>query len=559
MSATAIPAVTETGQPILILKEGTTRARGRDAQHNNIMAARIIAEIVKSSLGPKGMDKMLVDTFGDVTITNDGATILDEMDVQHPAAKMMVEVAKTQDKEVGDGTTTAVVLAGELLAKAEDLIAKEIHPVIIIDGYRRAAEEALKYLDEIAVPVDPTDKEMLRKVAMTALASKFVAEARDYLANLAVEAILQVAEKVNGEWKIDIDDVKIQKKAGGSISDTQMVKGIVLDKEVVHPGMPKRVEKAKIALLECALEVKKTEFDAKLHIEDPEQMKAFIDEENRMLRDMVEKLASTGANVVMCQKGIDDVAQHFLAKKGILACRRIKSSDIEKIAKATGAKIVSKIEDLTPDDLGEAEVVEEKKVGDEKMTFIEGCKNPKAVTILLRGGAERVVDEAERSLHDALCVIRDVIKEPKLLAGGGAPEVEVVRRLRKWAESLSGREQLAALAFAEALESIPMTLAENAGLDPIDMIVELRSKHDKGELWAGIDMEAGKVADMWERAIFEPVMVKKQVVKSVTEAATMILKIDDVIAAAKLETKEPSKTGEGEEGEEAGGGKTEFD
>jgi thermosome len=524
------------GVPVLILKEGSSRSRGREAQHTNIMAARIIAETVKSSLGPKGMDKMLVDSFGDVTITSDGRTILDEMDVQHPAAKMMVEVAKTQDNEAGDGTTTAVILAGELLAKAEELIGKNIHPTIIIDGYKKASEKALEVLEKIAIPVNLNSPEYLKKTAMTSMASKLVAEHREYLADLAVKAILQVAEKEDGKYKADVDDVKVEKKPGESIRDTMLINGIVLDKEVVHSGMPKRVENAKIALLDCPLEIEKTEFDAKINIESPEQMDAFLKQEEAMLKDMVEKLAAVDANVVLCQKGIDDMAQHFLARKGILAVRRIKKSDMEKLAKATGGKIITNLDDMSPADLGYASLVEERKIGDDKMTFVEGCKHPRAVTILIRGATERIVDEAERSVHDALCVVRDIVEEPKVLAGGGAPELEIARALKKYAETLPGREQLAVKSFAEALEAIPATLTENAGLDPIDILSELRAKHEKGETWTGIEVHSGKVQDMREAGVFEPISVKKQVVKSATEAASMILKIDDVIAAGKAKT-----------------------
>ena len=535
------------GVPVLILKEGSSRSRGREAQHANIMAARIVAEAVKTSLGPKGMDKMLVDSFGDVTITSDGRTILDEMDVQHPAAKMMVEVAKTQDNEVGDGTTTVVVLSGELLGKAEELIEKNVHPTIIIDGYKKAAEKALEALDQIAIKIDPTDKEFLMKVAMTSMASKLVAEHREYLAKLAVDAILQVAEKTEEGYRVDVDDVKVEKKPGESITDTKLIRGIVIDKEVVHPGMPKRVENAKIALLNCPLEIEKTEFDAKINIESPEQMEAFLKEEERMLQEMVDKISVVGANVVICQKGIDDAAQHFLARKGILAVRRVKKSDMEKLSKATGGRIITSLDDMAEADLGYAELVEERKIGDDKMVFIEGCKNPKSVTILIRGGTERVIDEAERSLHDALCVVRDVVEEPKVVAGGGAPEIEVARILRDYAEGLPGREQLAVMNFAEALESIPVTLAENAGLDPIDILSELRARHDKGEKWAGVGVHQGKVINTYELNVIEPVSVKKQVIKSATEAATMILKIDDVIAAAKMK---PPKMPKGPEGAE---------
>ena len=522
------------GIPVLILKEGSTRTRGREAQHNNIMAARIIAEAVKSSLGPKGMDKMLVDSLGDVTITSDGKTILDEIDVEHPAAKMMVEVAKTQDDEVGDGTTTSVVVAGELLTRAEELLEKNVHPTIIIDGYRKAADKALEVLEKIAIPVDPTDREALKKVAMTAMASKLVSENKEQLAEIAVDAVLHVARKVGDEYRVDLDDIMVEKKPGESITETKLIKGIVLDKEVVHSGMPKRVENAKIALLNCPLEVEKTEFDAKIHIESPEEMEAFLKEEENMLKDMVEKIAATGANVVICQKGIDDMAQHFLARKGILAVRRAKKSDMEKLSKATGGRIVTNIDDLKAEDLGIAELVEERKIGDDKMVFIEGCKNPRSVAILVRGGTERIVDEAERSIHDALCVVRDVVQEPKILAGGGAPEIEIAKYLREYAESLPGREQLAAQSFAEAIEVVPTTLAENAGLDPIDIISDLRAAHGRGEIWAGVDVFEGKANDMKKLEVYEPLAVKKQVIKSATEAATMILKIDDVIAAGKM-------------------------
>ncbi|MEM2111735.1 MAG: thermosome subunit beta, partial [Candidatus Bathyarchaeia archaeon] len=500
------------GIPVLILKEGSTRSRGREAQRNNIMAARIIAEAVKSSLGPKGMDKMLVDSLGDVTITNDGKTILDEMDVEHPAAKMMVEVAKTQDAEVGDGTTSAVVVAGELLTKAEELLNKNVHPTVIIDGYRKAAEKTLETLEKIAISVSPKDKDYLKKIAMTSMITKLISENREALADIAVDAVLHVAQKVGDGYRVDLDDIMVEKKPGESITETKLIKGIVLDKEVVHPGMPKRVENAKIALLDCALEVEKTEFDAKINIESPEQMEAFLHEEENMLRNMVEKIAATGANVVICQKGIDDMAQHFLARKGILAVRRAKKSDVEKLAKATGGKVVTSLEDLTKEDLGYAELVEERKIGDDKMTFIEGCRNPRSVAILIRGGTERIVDEAERSVHDALCVVRDVVQDPKIMAGGGAPEEEVAKVLREYANSLPGREQLAVQSFAEAIEIVPTTLAENAGLDPIDIISDLRARHEKGETWAGIDVLEGKVEDMRKLEVYEPLAVKKQTI-----------------------------------------------
>jgi thermosome len=534
------------GQPVLLLKEGTSRTVGRDALRANIMAARILAETVRTSLGPKGMDKMLVDSFGDITITNDGATILKEMDVQHPAAKMMVEISKAQDDEVGDGTTTAVVLAGELLKQAEELLLQDIHPTIIMEGYKKGMEKAMEILDEIAEKVDPLDKEMLRKVGKTTLASKaLVIAALEKLIDIAIEAMLQVAEIKDGKMIADVDDVKIEKKEGGTLSDTTLVYGIVLDKEVVHPGMPKRVEKAKIALLNCPLEIEKTEISAKINITSPQQMRAFLDQETEILRKMVDKIRSVGANVVFCQKGIDDVAQHFLAKYGILAARRIKESDMAKLAKATKAKIVTSIDDITEEDLGYAELVEERRVGEDKMIFVEGCKNPKSVSILIRGGSKHIMDEAERSFHDILCVIRNILQEPKVVAGGGAVEIEIAQRIRKWAKTLKGKEQLAALRFADAVEAIPVTLAENAGLDPVDILVELKARHDKGEKWAGVDVIQGKVSNTWELGIIEPLIVKKQIIKSATEAAIMILRIDDVIAAAPPSA-EKEKKGEKE-------------
>jgi len=534
MSVTqAIPVMTDSGQLVLILRKGTTQTRGKEAQRNNITAAKVVAEIMRTSLGPRGMDKMLVSSFGDATITNDGVTILKEMEVQHPAAKMMVEVAKVTDQEVGDGTTSVVILAGALLDRAEKLIDKNIHSTTIVDGYSKAAERALSICDKIAIEVDPTDRGMLRKVAMTAMASKMVSENREFLANLAVDAVLQVAKKQDGKYKVEIDDIKVEKKPGGSITDTKLIQGVALDKEVVHAGMPKVVKNAKVALLNVPIEIEKTEFDAKLNIETPEQMKAFMDEETKMIREMVEKIASTGANVVVCQKGIDDMAQYLLAKKGIYAVRRVKESDMEKLAKAAGSKMIMNLDMVSPTDLGEAETVEERKLGEDKWTFVEGCKNPGSVTLLVRGGTERVVDEAERSVKDALCSVRDVVQTPKVVAGGGAVEFEAATQLRSWAQTLSGREQLAALEFADAMESIPLTLAENAGLDPLDIQVELRSKHEKGGKWAGVDIFEGKVKDMSKLDVYEPLAVKEQIIKSAGEAASMILRIDDIIAVAK--------------------------
>ncbi len=525
------------GVPVLVMKEGSNRSRGREAQHSNIMAAKVVAESVRSALGPKGMDKMLVDSFGDVTITSDGRTILDEMDVQHPAAKMLVEVAKTQDKEAGDGTTSAVIIAGELLSRAEELIDKDIHPTVIIDGYRKAADKALETLEKIAITIDLKSTEYLKKTAATSMGSKIVAEYKDYLADLAVKAMLAVAEKqADGTYKADVDDVKVEKKTGESLKDTSLISGVVLDKEIVHSGMPKRLEKAKIALLEASLENEKPEMDAKISIESPDQIEAFLKQEETMLKDMVEKVLSSGANVVVCQKGIDDLAQHFLARKGVIAIRRAKKSDMEKLARATGGKIVSNIDALTASDLGYAALVEERRTGDDKMTYVEGCKNPKSVTLLIRGGTQRMTAEAERSIHDGLCVVRDLIEDPKVVAGGSAPEMEMASVLKKYAQTVQGREQLAITVFAECLEAIATTLAENAGLDPVDILSELRTRHQKGETWAGIDVLAGKIEDMTKINVFEPLAVKKQIIKSANEAATMILKIDDVISSSKMKT-----------------------
>jgi thermosome len=547
MSTTAIPAVTSTGQPVLILKEGTAQTRGREAQRNNILAAKLVGEIVRSSLGPRGMDKMLVDSLGDVTVTNDGATILKEIDVQHPAAKAMVEISKATDNEVGDGTTSAVVLAGALLEKAEELLDKNVHPTVIVDGYKKAAEKAKEILSSIAIKVDPKDREWLNKIARTSMATKLVSSEGKYLATLVVDALLLVAEEQNGKLKVDIDDVKVEKKPGGSITDSKLIQGIVLDKEVVHSGMPKRVTNAKIALLNCPLEIEKTEFDAKININNPEQIKMFLDEENRMLREMVEKIASTGANVVICQKGIDDIAQHYLAKAGILAVRRAKESDMAKLARATGGRIVTNLEDLSPNDLGYAELVEERRIEEDKWVFVEGCKNPKAVTIFLRGGTQRIVDECERSVHDALCVVRDVMHKPYIVVGAGAPEAEVASKLFDWAQTLSGREQLAVQKFAEAVESIPLALAENAGMDPIDTLVELRARHSKGEKTVGVNALEGKIEDATKFEVYEPLAVKEQVLAAATEAATMILRIDDIIAASRMK-ETPPKGGGGEAG-----------
>ncbi len=516
------------------MREGSERSKGKDALRSNVMAAKTIAEAIKSSLGPKGMDKMLVDSSGDVIITSDGRTILDKMDIDHPAAKMMVEVAKTQDAEVGDGTTTSVIVAGELLGKAEDLINKGIHPILIVEGYSKAADKALETLEKIAFSVKPTGKEFLMKIAATSMASKLVATNKEQLAEIVVKAVLHVARKVGENYTVDLDDIMVEKKPGESMTETKLIEGLVLDKEVVHSDMPKRVEKARIALLESALEIEKTEFDAKINIERPEQMQSFIHEEENMLKTMVEKIVTSSANVVMCQKGIDDLVKHFLARKGVLAVQRVKESDMKKLSKATGGKIVNNIDSLLKSDLGFAEIVEERKIGNDKMIFIEGCKNPHAVAILIRGADKRFVDEAERSLHDALCVVRDVVQEPKIVAGGGAPEMEIARALRSYAETLPGREQLAIRSFGEAMEIVPLTLGENAGLDPIDLLLELRTRHEKGEKWAGVNVLEGKIKDMEDLEVYEPLAVKKQTIKSANEAATMILRIDDVIASGKM-------------------------
>ncbi len=518
------------GQPVLILREGTSESKGRDAQRNNIMAAKLISEVVRSSLGPRGMDKMLVDSLGDVTITNDGATMLKEIDVQHPAAKMMVEISKATDNEVGDGTTSAVIIAGALLEKAEELVSKEVHPTVIVDGYQKAAEKAQQVLEEMAEKISPDSKTDLLKVATTSMMTKLVSEDAPYLAELVVDAVRQVAEPTDGVYKVDIDNIKVEKKPGGSLLDTKMISGIALDKEVVHSGMPKSVENAKIALVNSPLEIEKTEFSAEIRISDPTQMQKFLDEESSMLKGMVEKVKESGANVLICQKGIDDLAQHFLAKNGILAVRRVKESDMTKLSKATGARMVTNLDDLTAKDLGSAKLVEERKIEEDKWVFVEGCKNPKAVTLLIRGGSQRVVDEAERALHDAIMVTKDVVEHPAIVAGGGAPEAETSYRVREWAQKLSGREQLAALKYADAVESITMVLAENAGMDPIDTQVDLRARHGKGEKWFGVDATTGKVTNMWTRSVIEPLVVKTQILKAATEVACMILRIDDVIA-----------------------------
>ena len=516
--------------PVLVLKESALQEKGRDAQKNNIAAAKLVAELVKSSLGPRGLDKMLVYSLGDVTITNDGATILKEIDAQHPTAKMMVEISKTIDTEVGDGTTSSVIFAGTLLAKAEELLSKDVHSSVIIDGFQAASEKSLEILDEIAKKVQDNDKETLLKIAATSMESKLISEDSDILSKIVVDAILKITETKNQKSSVDLDNIKVEKKAGGSITDTALVKGIVLDKEIVHSGMPTKIQQAKIALINTALEIEKTEMSAEIRINDPTQMQMFLEEENRMLKSMVDKLHSIGTNVVICQKGIDDMAQHFLAKYGILGVRRVKESDMTKLAKATGGRITTNLEDISEKDLGTSDLVHQKKVESDKWVFVEGCRNPQSVTLLIRGGSQRVVDEVDRSIHDALMVVKDVIERPAIVAGGGAPEALLAAFLKDWSESFDGRQQLAIKKFAEALEIIPLTIAENAGMDPIDTMVTLRAKQSEGKKWSGINAKDGKVGDMLSLNIVEPVVVKEQIIKSATEAASMILRIDDVIA-----------------------------
>ena len=516
--------------PVLVLKESALQQKGKDAQKNNITAAKLVAELVKTSLGPRGLDKMLVDSLGDVTITNDGATILKEIDAQHPAAKMMVEVSKTIDTEVGDGTTSSVVIAGSMLEKAEKLLEKNIHSTVIIDGYQNAAEKALKLLKGLAIKIQSDDHESLTKIAKTSMQSKLISEDSVGLSKLVVDSILKIAHKDGENYSVDLDNLKVEKKSGGSIDDTTLIKGIVLDKEIVHSGMPTKIEKAKIALVNTALEVEKTEMSAEIRISDPTQMQMFLEEENRMLKDMVEKLHQVGANVLICQKGIDDIAQHFLAKHGILAVRRVKESDMTKLTKATGGRITTNLDDITANDLGSADIVKQKKVESDKWVFIEGCRNPHSVTVLIRGGSQRVVDEVDRSIHDALMVVKDVIETPSIVAGGGSPEAYLASQLKEWADTFDGREQLAIKQYAESLEAIPLTIAENAGMDPIDTIISLRAKQSGGKKSIGINAKEGKIGDMYSLDIVEPLVVKEQIIKSATETACMILRIDDVIS-----------------------------
>jgi len=518
--------------PVLVLKESALQQKGRDAQKNNIAAAKLVAELVKTSLGPRGLDKMLVDSLGDVTITNDGATILKEIDTQHPAAKMMVEISKTIDTEVGDGTTSSVVFAGALLEKAEKLLEKDVHSTVIIDGYQAASEKALELLAKLAKTVKPDDRESLIKIAKTSMQSKLVSEDSAPLSKLVVDSILKIAEKDGDKHSVDLDNLKVEKKAGGSIDDTSLINGIVLDKEIVHSGMPTKAENAKIALVNAALEVEKTEMSAEIRISDPTQMQQFLEEENKMLKSMVDKIHNIGANVLICQKGIDDISQHYLSKHGVLAVRRVKESDMTKLAKATGGRISTNLDDISADDLGSAEIVQQKKVESDKWVFIEGCKNPRSVTVLIRGGSQRVVDEVDRSLHDSLMVVKDVVENPSIVAGGGSPEAYLAAELNEWSSSSEGREQLAIKQYAEAFESIPLTIAENAGMDPIDTIITLRANQSNGKQTVGINAKESKIGDMFRLDIVEPLVVKEQIIKSATEAACMILRIDDVIAVS---------------------------
>ena len=518
--------------PVLVLKESALQQKGKDAQQNNIAAAKLVADLVKSSLGPRGLDKMLVDSLGDVTITNDGATILKEIDVQHPAAKMIVEISKTVDNEVGDGTTSSVVFGGTLLARAEDLLKKDVHSSVIIEGFQVASEKTLEIYSELSKKIKPDDRESLLKIATTSMQSKLISEDSDILSKIVVDAILSIVVKKGDNYTVDLENIKVEKKSGGSIADTQIVKGIVLDKEIVHSGMPTKIEKAKIALLNSALEIEKTEMSSEIRISDPTQMQMFLEEENRMLKTMVDKLHDIGSNVLICQKGIDDIAQHYLAKHGIMAVRRVKESDMIKLSKATGGRVISNLDDLSEQDLGHANLAQQKKVESDKWVFIEGCKHPQSVTMLIRGGSQRVIDEVDRSIHDSLMVVKDVIEKPEIVAGGGAPEAFVASQLKDWADNFDGREQLAIKKYAEALEIIPLIIAENAGMDPIDTMATLRAKQNHGQKWTGIDAKNTKIADMLSIDVVEPIAVKEQIIKSATEAACMILRIDDVIAVS---------------------------
>ncbi len=523
------------GQPIIILREGTERESGKSARQSNIAAAIAIADAVRSTLGPRGMDKMLVDSLGEVVVTNDGATILKELEVEHPAAKMLVEVAKTQDNEVGDGTTTAVILAGELLKRAGELADKNVHPTVITLGYKIAEDKAFKLLDEFAISVKPDDVQMLKNVAATAISGKNVGGGNEYLADLAVKSVRMVAEKVDDSYRVDTDNIKIEKKHGGSVSESEIISGFVIDKERVHPRMPSIVKEARIALITQALEIKKTEVSSSIQIKDPSQIQKFLDQEDETLKEMADQITSAGANVVICEKGISDSVQHYLAKAGIYAVQRAKKSDMEKLARATGGKLIANTRDLGKPDLGYAKEVEQRKISTEEMTFITGCKDPKSVTVLLRGGTEHVVEELEAAFTDAMRVVAVAVEDGKVVPGGGAVETHISMRLRDFSSSVGGREQLAVDAFATALEYIPRTLAENSGLDPVDLLLELKSRHSKGKgvCYDGISVEDGKIKDMLKLKVIEPVRVKRQAISSAAEVANMILRIDDVIASKK--------------------------
>lgn len=528
-------------QPIFILPESTQRSTGRSAQQNNIAAAKMVAETIRTTLGPKGMDKMLVDSLGDVVVTNDGVTILKEMTIEHPSAKMIVEVAKTQEDEVGDGTTTAVVLAGELLKRAEELLEQNIHPTVIARGYRMATEKAQQVLRGISQPVSAGDRKALLHIARTAMTGKGAESAKEKLADLAVSAVLLVMEKTGEKVQVSLDDIKIEKKVGASYDDSELVRGIVIDKERVHSQMPKSVPNAKIALVDSAIEIKNTEIDAKIQITDPAQLHSFLSQEDQMLKAMVDKIVKSGANVLLCQKGIDDLAQHYLAKRGVFAVRRVKKSDMEKLARATAGKVVTNLDDLSSSDLGRAGEVVETKVGDENMVYVQECRNPKSVTLLVRGGTEHVVDEIKRAMEDAVGDLASAVSSGRVVAGAGAAETEVAREIYKFSDTHSGREQLAVRAFAQSMEIIPRTLAENAGLDPIDVLTDLKAAHDQGKKWAGINVFTGKTMDAWKEGVIEPLRIKTQALSSASEVAIMILRIDDVISSGPAQEKEPQQ------------------
>ena len=541
------------GQPVFIMSEDAERQTGEDAQENNIAACKTVSKAVRTTLGPKGMDKMMVDSMGDLVVTNDGVTILEEMDVEHPAAKMMVEVAQTQEEEVGDGTTTAVVLSGELLKQAEELLDQEIHPTVITRGYRMAREKSTEILDDISEEIGLEDDEMLQRVAKTAMTGKSAEASRDYLAEIAVDAVRQVAEETDSGLVLDESMVKVEKSEGGSIEDTELVQGVTLDKEKVHGNMPRKVDDASIALIDSAIEVRETETDAEINISDPSQLQGFVEEEEKQLREMVESIEETGANVVLCQKGIDDMAQHFLAKKGIFAVRRVSSGDMDKLAQATGANIVTSVEDIEEDDLGSAGSVEERHVGGDSMTFIQDCPEARSVSILIRGGTEHVVDEIERAMEDSIGGIASALRDGRIVGGGGATEVELAQGLRDYADSVGGREQLAINAFADALEVIPRTLAENAGFDPIDSLVDLRNRHEEGETWAGLDVSSGRSEKLFDEGVVEPRRTKTQAVQSASESAEMILRIDDVISASGFDSDDTDEAPGGPGGGMGGG------